>query len=107
MIAALLYIVTVGFYLFTNFQETSLKEAVICMVVVGIYCFWHLAIPPFAATPNFYTERAFGVVPFVSMWAILFPHFAINQNPTVTRTLGWIGLGAMTIILAIFKLFVR
>ncbi|SIN80235.1 hypothetical protein [Salinivibrio sp. ES.052] len=106
MIAALLYIMTVGFYLFTNSQETSLKEAVICMAVVGIYCFWHLAIPPFAATPNFYTERAFGIVPFVSMWAILFPHFAINQIPIVTRTLGWIGLFAMTVILAIFKLLV-
>ncbi|WP_325893092.1 hypothetical protein [Grimontia sp. NTOU-MAR1] len=50
--------------------------------------------------------QLYGLVPLLSLGAILFPQINTQSPESVTRSIGWIGLVAVSIVLACFKLYV-
>ena len=106
MISVAVFCVIVGFYFWYGESDTSVKEAGIAMLAYIAYTILYLFVPPFPLGTSSQMGQLYGFVPLLSFGAILFPHFNTQSPETVTRTIGWIGLVTVALILVCFKLFV-
>ena len=106
MIESAVFAVLIGFYFFSNGSEIPLKEAVFAIMLYSVYLIVYLFVAPFPGYTSKYLGQLYGLLPLLSVGAILFPHFNTESPEVVTRHLGWGGLIVALIILSYFKLFV-
>ncbi|MCL1139032.1 hypothetical protein [Shewanella pneumatophori] len=106
MINLLVFSALAVFYFWSKESEISPIEAFVALGFYGIYILVYLFMPPFATATSSKMGLLYGLVPAVSVCAVLFPHFNQQSPEIVTRCLGWAGLVLVFIILMSFKLFV-
>ncbi|KLV04099.1 hypothetical protein ABT56_15930 [Photobacterium aquae] len=106
MLSFITLFVLSGFYFWSGEDNPSRREAYWAMAVYGIYIVIHTLVPPFPIGTSSHFGQLYGFLPMISFGAILFPHFNSHSPETVTKTLGWLGLITVTVILLIFKCFV-
>ncbi len=106
MINLLVFCAIVVFYFWSKESEISPVEAMFALGFYAIYIVVYLFVPPFANASSSQMGLLYGLVPAVSVSAVLFPHFNQQSPEIVTRCLGWIGLALVFSILLCFKIFV-
>ena len=106
MLGAIAFIVLVVCYFSFEKGDTSAREAIVAMLFYSVYLCVYLFVPPFANGTSTHMAQLYGLVPIISLAAILFPHFNDKSPEIVTRVLGWFGLAVVALILFCFKLFI-
>lgn len=106
LISVILFITLLSCYFSFDKSETPAREAYLAILAYSLYLLTYLFIPPFPNGTSTHMGQLYGLVPIVSLAAILFPHFNHKSPEIVTRVLGWFGLIVVAIVLLCFKLFV-
>ncbi|GIU44434.1 hypothetical protein TUM4438_15620 [Shewanella sairae] len=106
MLSAIAFIALIVCYFSFERSDTPVREAILAMLLYSGYLIVYLLVPPFANGTSTHMGQLYGLVPIVSLAAILFPYFNHKSPEIVTRVLGWFGLTIVAFILLCFKLFV-
>ncbi|WP_332400659.1 hypothetical protein [Vibrio metschnikovii] len=106
LIDVAIFCILVGFYFWYGESDTSLRQAIMAMFLYIMYLIFYMYIPPFPAGISSQMGQLYGLIPLLSLGAILFPNLNTQSPEVVTRTIGWIGLVIVITILIYFKLSV-
>lgn len=104
LIVATLSVIMLFFYF--NRNEYIERQAYFAMAFMALYIVVYMFIPPQLVGTSVRIGQLYEYVPLVSLGAILFPYVNQDSAVVVTRSLGWLGLVSVSIILCIFKIFV-
>ncbi|CAD6367299.1 MULTISPECIES: hypothetical protein [Shewanella] len=92
--------------LYFGFEQHRDRQAYMAILLYGVYILIYEFVPPFPSVTSSHIGKLYGLVPMLSVGAILFPHFNTKSPEVVTRCIGWLGLLSVFVILAMFKILI-